>query len=114
MSALSSRPFAISVGLFGRPVSLRGVLVNKFPRMADEKKRARGAPPGRKHGKRPARTQTGELWARCPECRMPVKDAELFKHLLNCPGAEVRQAEWTAQQAAAKPEVKTETEAQAE
>lgn len=45
---------------------------------------------------------------------MPVKDAELFKHLLNCPGAEVRQAEWTAQQAAAKPEVKTETEAQAE
>jgi hypothetical protein len=31
---------------------------------------------------------------------MPVKDAELFKHLLNCPGAEARQAEWAAQQAA--------------
>jgi hypothetical protein len=30
-----------------------------------------------------------------------VKDAELFKHLLNCPGAEVRRAEWAAQQAAA-------------
>jgi hypothetical protein len=39
---------------------------------------------------------------------MPVKDAELFKHLLNCPGAEARQAEWKAQQAAAaqaKPDV---------
>jgi hypothetical protein len=35
---------------------------------------------------------------------MPVKDAELFKHLLNCPGAEARKAEWTAQQAAAPPE----------
>ena len=45
---------------------------------------------------------------------MPVKDAELFKHLLNCPGADARQAEWTAQQAAAKPEVKAEAEAQAE
>jgi hypothetical protein len=35
---------------------------------------------------------------------MPVKDVELFKHLLKCPGAEVRQAEWAAQQAAPKPE----------
>lgn len=35
---------------------------------------------------------------------MPVKDAELFKHLLNCPGAEVRQAEWAAEQAKVKPE----------
>jgi hypothetical protein len=35
---------------------------------------------------------------------MPVKDAELFKHLLNCPGAEARQAEWAAEQAKAKPE----------
>ena len=25
---------------------------------------------------------------------MPVKDAELFAHLLNCPGADARQAEW--------------------
>lgn len=36
---------------------------------------------------------------------MPVKDAELFKHLLKCPGAEVRQAEWKAQQEAAKADV---------
>jgi hypothetical protein len=36
---------------------------------------------------------------------MPVKDAELFKHLLKCPGAEVRQAQWAAEQANAKPEV---------
>jgi hypothetical protein len=35
---------------------------------------------------------------------MPVKDAELFKHLLNCPGAEARKAEWAAEQANAKPE----------
>lgn len=33
---------------------------------------------------------------------MPVKDAELFKHLLKCPGAEVRQGEWKAQQESAK------------
>lgn len=33
---------------------------------------------------------------------MPVKDAELFKHLLNCPGADVRQAEWKAEQEAAR------------
>ena len=58
-------------------------------------------PPGRP---RPAPTRAGELWAKCPECRMPVKDAELFKHLLNCPGADARQAEWKAQQAAPKPE----------
>jgi hypothetical protein len=38
---------------------------------------------------------------------MPVKDAELFKHLLNCPGADARQAEWKAQQAAAPPETKS-------
>jgi hypothetical protein len=44
---------------------------------------------------------------------MPVKDAELFKHLLNCPGADARQAEWKAQQAVAKPDVKVETEVQA-
>jgi hypothetical protein len=35
---------------------------------------------------------------------MPVKDAEQFKHLLNCPGADARQAEWKAEQAAAKPD----------
>jgi len=37
---------------------------------------------------------------------MPVKDAELFKHLLNCPGADARQAQWKAEQAAPKPDVK--------
>lgn len=37
---------------------------------------------------------------------MPVKDAELFGHLLNCPGADARQAEWKAQQAAATSDVK--------
>jgi hypothetical protein len=78
----------------------------------DEKKPVRSNAPPRKRGKRPAPTRTGELWAKCPECRMPVKDAELFKHLLNCPGADARQAEWTAQQAAAKPDVKPEPEAQ--
>jgi len=41
---------------------------------------------------------------------MPVKDAELFKHLLNCPGVDARQAEWTAQQANAKPDLKTDPE----
>ena len=41
---------------------------------------------------------------------MPVKDAELFTHLLNCPGAEVRQAEWAAEQAAPKSDAKPETE----
>jgi hypothetical protein len=45
---------------------------------------------------------------------MPVKDAELFKHLLNCPGADARQAEWAAQQATAKPDVKPESEAPAQ
>ena len=45
---------------------------------------------------------------------MPVKDAELFKHLLNCPGADARQAEWKAQQATAKPDVKPEPEAPAQ
>ncbi len=55
----------------------------------------------RKRGDRPAEARSGELWARCPECHAPVKDAELFTHLLNCPGGEVRQAEWVAQQAAA-------------
>ena len=44
---------------------------------------------------------------------MPVKDAELFKHLLKCPGADARQAEWKAQQAAAKPEPKPESEVEA-
>ncbi|MDB4915970.1 MAG: hypothetical protein JWM95_3614 [Gemmatimonadetes bacterium] len=52
----------------------------------------------RKHVNHGAEARSGELWARCPECRVPVKDAELFKHLLNCPGAEVRRAEWAAQQ----------------
>ena len=37
---------------------------------------------------------------------MPVKDVELFRHLLKCPGADARQAEWKAQQAAAAAEVK--------
>jgi hypothetical protein len=45
---------------------------------------------------------------------MPVKDAELFKHLLNCPGADARQAEWKAQQTTAKPDVKPEPEAPAQ
>jgi hypothetical protein len=45
---------------------------------------------------------------------MPVKDAELFKHLLNCPGADARQAEWKAAQATAKPELKPEAEVQAQ
>jgi hypothetical protein len=45
---------------------------------------------------------------------MPVKDVELFKHLLNCPGAEARQAEWKAQEAAPKPEVKQDPEAPAQ
>jgi hypothetical protein len=42
---------------------------------------------------------------------MPVKDAALFKHLLNCPGAEVRQAEWAAEQARSKTEEKPPVEA---
>jgi hypothetical protein len=37
---------------------------------------------------------------------MPVKDAVLFKHLLNCPGADARRAEWAAQQAAAAADAK--------
>jgi len=45
---------------------------------------------------------------------MPVKDTELFKHLLNCPGADARQAEWAAQQAAAKPEPKADPEVPAQ
>lgn len=45
---------------------------------------------------------------------MPVKDAELFKHLLNCPGADARQAEWKAEQASAKPDVKPDPETQAQ
>jgi hypothetical protein len=82
--------------------------------MADDQVKAAGAAtPRRKQGKRPAPTKTGELWAKCPECRMPVKDAELFKHLLNCPGADARQAEWKAQEAAAKPEPKADPEVQA-
>jgi hypothetical protein len=44
---------------------------------------------------------------------MPVKDAELFRHLLNCPGADARQAEWAAEQAA-KQEVKPAPDAQAQ
>ena len=74
--------------------------------------KAAAAPP-RTRANRTAENRSGELWARCPECRVPVKDAELFKHLLNCPGAEVRRAEWAAQQAttatpsaAAEPDVK--------
>lgn len=58
------------------------------------------AAPPRTRAKRAAENRSGELWAKCPECRVPVKDAELFKHLLNCPGADVRRAEWVAQQAA--------------
>jgi acetyl-CoA carboxylase beta subunit len=79
----------------------------------DEKKTERAVSPPKKRGKR-GPTRTGELWAKCPECRMPVKDAELFKHLLNCPGADARQAEWKAQQAAAKQAQKTDPEAQAQ
>jgi hypothetical protein len=45
---------------------------------------------------------------------MPVKDAGLFTHLLNCPGADARQAEWTAQQAAVKPDLKPDPEAPAQ
>jgi hypothetical protein len=45
---------------------------------------------------------------------MPVKDVELFKHLLKCPGAEARQAEWAVQQAAPKPEAQPAPEAPAE
>ena len=67
----------------------------------------------RKRGKRPAPARAGELWAKCPECRMPVKDVELFRHLLKCPGAEVRQAEWKAQEAA-KADLKPAPEGQAE
>jgi hypothetical protein len=59
------------------------------------------AAPPRTRANRSAEARSGELWARCPECRVPVKDVELFKHLLNCPGAEVRRAEWAAQQATA-------------
>jgi hypothetical protein len=72
--------------------------------MADQEKKTANASAARKKGKRPASAKSGELWARCPECRMPVKDDKLFKHLLNCPGAEVRQQEWAAEQARAKPE----------
>jgi hypothetical protein len=83
--------------------------------MSDDEKRAGGAgAAARKRGKRPAPARAGELWAKCPECRMPVKDAELFKHLLNCPGADARQAEWKAAQATAKPELKPDPEAQAQ
>jgi acetyl-CoA carboxylase beta subunit len=58
------------------------------------------APPvaPRKRASRVPEDRSGELWAKCPECHVPVKDAELFKHLLNCPGADVRRAEWVAQQ----------------
>jgi hypothetical protein len=45
---------------------------------------------------------------------MPVKDAELFKHLLNCPGADARQAEWTKEQATAKPNLTADSEAPAQ
>jgi acetyl-CoA carboxylase beta subunit len=80
----------------------------------DEQKPASAAASPRKRGKRPALKRTGDLWAKCPECRMPIKDADLFRHLLTCPGAEARQAEWTAQQAAVKPDLKPDPEAQAQ
>jgi acetyl-CoA carboxylase beta subunit len=79
----------------------------------DEKKTESAVSLPKKREKRGS-TRTGELWAKCPECRTPVKDAELFKHLLNCPGADARQAEWKAQQAAAKQAQKTDPEAQAQ
>lgn len=82
--------------------------------MSDDEKKPASAAPARKRGKRPAPARTGELWAKCPECRTPVKDAELFKHLLNCPGAEARQAEWKAQEATGKPDLKPDPEAQAQ
>lgn len=44
---------------------------------------------------------------------MPVEDARLFTHLLNCPGADARQAEWNVQQASAKAEPKPAAEGQA-
>ena len=72
-----------------------------------------------KKGRADARAEaSGVLWARCPECHMPVREEKLFMHLLNCPGAEVRKAEWAAQQnaeaskaaaAAAAPAVDAET-----
>ena len=80
----------------------------------DEKKPASATAPARKQVKRRVLTRTGELWAKCPECRMPVKDAELFTHLLKCPGADARQAEWKAQEPAAKPDLKPDPEAQAQ
>jgi hypothetical protein len=84
--------------------------------MSDDEKKQGGAAARRKKGKRlaPPQTRTGELWAKCPECRMPVKDAELFKHLLNCPGADAKQAEWKAQQEAAKLEPKPDPQPQPE
>ena len=82
--------------------------------VSDDRKQAGVGAPARKRGKRPAQTQTGELWAKCPECRMPVKDAELFRHLLKCPGADVRQAEWKAKEAAATSEAIPNPEGQAE
>jgi len=79
--------------------------------MSNEQKAKSNAPAAvRKRVGRAAEKRGGELWARCPECRMPVKDAELFKHLLNCPGAEVRQAEWAAQQAAVAVQAPPETQ----
>jgi hypothetical protein len=80
----------------------------------DEKKTEGAVSPPKKRGKRPGPTRTGALWAKCPECRMPVKDVDLFKHLLNCPGAVAKQAEWKAQQAAAKPDAKPNPEAPAQ
>ena len=71
------------------------------------------AAPPRVRATRAAKKGSGELWAKCPECRVPVKDAELFKHLLNCPGADVRRAEWAAQQAAtATPSAPVESDVQ--
>ena len=69
------------------------------PRPAPVRASRKSAPP-RKRANRSPEARYGELWAKCPERRVPVKDVELFKHLLNCPGAEVRRAEWVAQQAA--------------
>ena len=91
-----------------------GVEVTHLQRHLKKVHSARGKTvPPPKRAKRTTEARSGELWAKCPECRLPVKDAELFKHLLNCPGAEVRRAEWAAQQAtAATPPAAVEPEVQ--
>lgn len=87
----------------GNPVTCPecGVEVTHIRRHLKRVHPAAGAAPPPKRASRSGEARSGELWAKCPECRVPVKDVELFKHLLNCPGADVRRAEWAAQQAIA-------------